>query len=152
MRITIIAHGRIKIGPEYDLINKYKTRFNRRFKNNSLSSLKIIESNEDERVFNDKLSANMELIRRSIVLDRSGALLSSDVFTEYLAGGFNASLDETIFIIGGASGLPKIIVDQAKWVVSISKMIFPHKIARLILVEQLYRAKCIINSHPYHKN
>ena len=40
---------------------------------------------------------------------------------------------------------------KAKKIIALSKMVFPHKIARLILVEQLYRAKCIINRHPYHK-
>ena len=46
---------------------------------------------------------------------------------------------------------PKQLTLKAKKILALSKMVFPHKIARLILVEQLYRAKCIINRHPYHK-
>ena len=52
---------------------------------------------------------------------------------------------------GGASGFPKHLTSKAEKILALSKMVFPHKIARLILVEQLYRAKCIINRHPYHK-
>ena len=60
-------------------------------------------------------------------------------------------INQMSFIIGGASGFPKPLTSKAKKILAVSKMVFPHKIARLILVEQLYRAKCIINRHPYHK-
>ena len=55
------------------------------------------------------------------------------------------------FVVGGSEGFPKHLISKAKKILAVSKMVFPHKIARLILVEQLYRAKCIINRHPYHK-
>ena len=69
----------------------------------------------------------------------------------FLTSNSEKGIDQMFFIIGGAYGFPKPLTEKANKLLAISKMVFPHKIARLILVEQLYRAKCIINRHPYHK-
>ena len=57
----------------------------------------------------------------------------------------------TIFFLVGASyGLPSNIINQANCTISLSKMTLPHLMARLVLVEQTYRALTILNNHPYH--
>ena len=56
MKIIIVAHGKIKKGPELELISDYVTRFNKQFNNDFLTSLEISESNEFEGIFNTKVS------------------------------------------------------------------------------------------------
>ena len=58
--------------------------------------------------------------------------------------------DSVIFLVGGAFGVPKPIINKCHSLLSFSEMTFPHLIARLILLEQTYRAFSILNNHPYH--
>ena len=60
MKIIIVAHGKIKKGPELELISDYVTRFNKQFNNDFLTSLEISESNEFERIFNTKVSKMLD--------------------------------------------------------------------------------------------
>ena len=151
MKITIIAHGRIKKGPELQLISDYMTRFNKQFSNDFLTSLEISESNDFERDYNTKVSKMLDGRDTMVLLDKSGEHLDSEGFTKFLNTFSEKGINRISFIIGGAEGFPKQITSRAKKILAVSKMVFPHKIARLILVEQLYRAKCIMNRHPYHK-
>jgi len=56
-----------------------------------------------------------------------------------------------ILLVGGALGLSQTVLDASDWVVSLSKLTFPHPMVRLILLEQLYRVFKILNNQPYHK-
>ena len=93
----------------------------------------------------------LDLKQSTVLLDRNGEHHNSEGFANFLTSLAEKGINQTSFIIGGASGFPKQLTSKAKKLLAVSKMVFPHKIARLILVEQLYRAKCIINRHPYHK-
>ena len=75
----------------------------------------------------------------------------SEGFAKFLNTFSEKGISQISFVVGGSEGFPKQLISKAKKILAVSKMVFPHKIARLILVEQLYRAKCIINRHPYHK-
>lgn len=151
MKIVIFAHGKIKKGPELELISDYVTRFNKQFNNDFFTSLEISESAETEKLFNDKVAKMLDLKQSTVLLDRNGEHHNSEGFANFLTSLSEKGINQTSFIIGGASGFPKQLTSKAKKLLAVSKMVFPHKIARLILVEQLYRAKCIINRHPYHK-
>ena len=152
MKIIIIAHGKIKRGPEFELISDYVTRFNKQFNNDFLTSLEISESTELEREFNTKVSKMLDGKQSTVLLDKSGEHLDSEGFARFLNTHSEKGINQISFIIGGAEGFPKQFTSKAKKILAVSKMVFPHKIARLILVEQLYRVKCIINRHPYHKS
>ena len=151
MKIIIVAHGKIKKGPEFELISDYVTRFNKQFNNDFLTSLEISESNEFERIFNTKVSKMLDGKESMVLLDKSGEHIDSEGFAKLINTFSEKGINRVTFIIGGAEGFPKKLISKAKNVLAVSKMVFPHKIARLILVEQLYRVKCIINRHPYHK-
>ena len=151
MKIIIVAHGKIKKGPELELISEFVTRFNRPFNNNFLTSLEISESSEVESKFNEKVSRMVDDEQSIILLDRKGEHFDSEDFAKFLALLSGKGINKVSFVVGGSSGFPKYLTSKAKKLLAVSKMVFPHKIARLILVEQLYRAKCIINRHPYHK-
>ena len=151
MKIIIVAHGKIKKGPEFELISDYVTRFNKQFNNDFLTSLEISESNEIEETFNTRVSQMLDGKETMVLLDKSGEHLDSEGFAKLLNTFSENGINQIFFIVGGSEGFPKLLTSKARTVLALSKMIFPHKIARLILVEQLYRAKCIINRHPYHK-
>ncbi len=151
MKIIIFAHGKIKKGPEFELISDYVTRFNKQFKSDFLTSLEILESTEREIQFNTKVSKMLDGKQITVLLDRNGEQLDSEGFAKFLMSLSERGIHHLSFIVGGASGFPRQLTSKAKKILAVSKMVFPHKIARLILVEQLFRAKCIINRHPYHK-
>jgi 23S rRNA (pseudouridine1915-N3)-methyltransferase len=81
-----------------------------------------------------------------ILLDETGEQLSSPALSEKL---FNSAKNVTI-IIGGAYGIDQSIFDCADFTWSLSKLVFPHQIVRLVLAEQIYRAHTISINHPYH--
>jgi len=86
------------------------------------------------------------------LLDEKGVQLSSSSFSQKLQDFENQSYKECLFIIGDAYGLPKELhkIIKNPFLISFSVMTFPHEIAALLLMEQLYRAKCILQNHPYH--
>ena len=94
-----------------------------------------------------KLNKNARLI----ALDEAGTQTTTNelarLLTNWMAEG--RDLD---FVIGGADGLDPEIKSQADKILSLSLMTYPHALARLILIEQLYRAQCIIKKHPYHRD
>ena len=147
MKINIYAHGKIKKGPELELISDYVTRFNKQFNNDFLNSLEISESNELEVIFNTKVSQMLDGKETMVLLDKSGEHLDSEGFANLLNTFSEKGINQISFIIGGPQGFPKLLTSKAKKILAVSKMVFPHKIARLILVEQLYRAKCLSLIH-----
>lgn len=84
------------------------------------------------------------------LLTERGKKLDSIQFSEFIERGFDQHGDFAL-IIGGASGHGKELYDKAKGEISLSPLTFPHKMARLILIEQIYRAETIQLGHPYNK-
>lgn len=87
-----------------------------------------------------------------IILDEKGKMYDSPSFAAELINIENKSeFNKLIFCIGGAYGFNDLILQKAHLVLSLSKMTFPHKMIRLFLLEQLYRAHTIKTNHKYHK-
>ena len=85
-----------------------------------------------------------------IAWDSSGEQISSKAFSKLIFK--NREINNNIsFIIGGSFGLSSNILNRANQILSASLFTFPHKLFRLIIVEQIYRAHTIINNMPYHK-
>ena len=85
-----------------------------------------------------------------IILDEKGDQYSSENFSKWLNNKEIRGLKQLVFIIGGAYGFDKSIYDRANEKLSISKMTFSHQMIRLLFLEQLYRAKTILNGEKYH--
>ena len=83
---------------------------------------------------------------RVILLDETGDALTSPQWSEKLY----STAQDTVIIIGGAHGVDQSVFERADAVWSLSKLVFPHQIVRIILAEQLYRAWTIHIGHPYH--
>ena len=84
----------------------------------------------------------------AVVLDETSNPLSSIQFANHLKTFENQRL---VFIIGGSDGIDSEIKSLASWKLSLSPLTFPHEIARLILVEQIFRAQSILQGSPYHR-
>lgn len=86
-----------------------------------------------------------------IALDERGTELSSTEFSQFLSTKMTQGNSRFSFAIGGAWGFHEQVRKRANLVLSLSKMTFPHQLARLYLIEQLYRAFSIMRGEPYHK-
>lgn len=86
-----------------------------------------------------------------VAMDERGKEYTSRQFSNQLTQWIETAPSSITFVIGGAEGLPSEIKSIAKSTFALSKMTLPHRFARLLLMEQLYRAFCIQKNIPYHK-
>jgi len=147
--------GRLRSSPEADLIDDYKTRFDRTGRPLSLGPLEITEV-DDRKGGGQRGEA--ELLAKSIpdgsfvvALDERGSVLTSPEFSEKLTDWRDAGHRDCVFLIGGADGLTSNLLKQTQFKLSFGKMVWPHMLARVMLVEQLYRASTILSGGPYHR-
>ncbi|MDO8997474.1 23S rRNA (pseudouridine(1915)-N(3))-methyltransferase RlmH [Sediminibacterium sp.] len=85
-----------------------------------------------------------------ILLDERGKSFSSPQLAQFIQQRANESNKQLVFLIGGAFGVDPLVTNRAQQVWSLSQLVFPHMLARLILSEQLYRACTIIRNEKYH--
>lgn len=85
-----------------------------------------------------------------VLLDERGKLLDSVQWAEQFQHCMNGGTRTLVILIGGAFGVTDAVRQKAKQVWSLSKLVFPHQLVRLIVAEQVYRAFSILNNSPYH--
>jgi 23S rRNA (pseudouridine1915-N3)-methyltransferase len=85
-----------------------------------------------------------------VALDMGGAALSSEAFAARLTGWIE-SARPVCFIIGGAEGLEARVIARADALISLGTLTWPHMLVRVMLAEQLFRARAIATGHPYHR-
>ncbi len=86
-----------------------------------------------------------------VALDRGGTSLSSEELAARLQRWRDRGTEELAFLIGGAEGLAGPVLARAEFRLSLGAMTWPHLLARVMLLEQLYRAQQILAGHPYHR-
>ena len=131
-RLSIIAIGKIKKNWIREGINQYKKRM-------------------PDLIINESKSFNIDNIRVNnviICLTEEGQSFNSIELTSLLLNFKNKKIN---FLIGDADGIPSDIKDKSNLLLSLSPLTFPHELARLILIEQIYRAVSISNNSPYHR-
>ena len=155
MRVHLIAVGRLRAGPERDLVDDYKTRFDRSGRPLGLGPLVEVEV-EDKKSLG--MSAEADLLARAIpagalvvVLDERGALMTSPEFAAQLARWRDDGRQDLALVIGGADGIDPDLRGKADAAVSFGKMVWPHLLVRVMVAEQLYRAVTILGGGPYHR-
>ena len=160
MRLLIAAVGRLKAGPERELLERYVERTNAAGRAVSLSPLEIAEIPESQsrrpadRMAEEaaKLESAIPKGARRIILDSGGRDLTSEDFAAKLANFRDQGAPAAAFIIGGADGLTKEATVSADLTISFGAATFPHQIVRILLAEQTYRAVTILSGHPYHRD
>jgi 23S rRNA (pseudouridine1915-N3)-methyltransferase len=155
MRVSICAVGRMRSGPEQELVTDYLRRFERSGRGLGLGPARIIEV-EDKK--SGGMRAEAALLERAIApdaalmaLDERGDPLSSPQFANLLADWRDHGRQELAVIIGGADGLDPALRNRADRLLSFGPMVWPHMLARVMLTEQLYRAASILAGAPYHR-
>lgn len=88
---------------------------------------------------------------RIVALDETGKLRTTGEFARFLADHRDRDSRRLVFIVGGASGLDASVLRRADEVLSLSPMTFPHQVARLLLIEQVYRALSVRAGLRYHR-
>ncbi len=154
MRIHICAVGSLRSRPEEAMIQAYVERFARIGASLGLGPLRIHEVDAKGK----GISAETRLLSRAIpkgawvcALDERGKTHSSPAFAQMLVKTRESRNRDCVFLIGGADGLPRQVVSGADTVLSLGAMVWPHAMARVMLVEQIYRAATILTGHPYHR-
>lgn len=159
ININLIVLGKIKENYFKDAINEYKKMLK------SYADLSIFEimdepcpenlSDKDmEKVKNiegEKILSKIKDGAYVIALAIEGKSLDSVAFSHKINDLMIDGHSNITFVIGGSLGLSDEVLKRADYKLSFSKMTFPHKLMRVILMEQIYRAFRIINNHPYHK-
>ena len=155
MRLVICAVGRLRAGPERELIDDYTRRFDRTGRALGLGPLSISEV-EDRK--GGGMAAEAALLDRALpgsarvcALDERGKSLSSPDLADLLARWRDEGCGDAAFVIGGADGLDPALRARADTLLSFGPMVWPHMLARVMLTEQLYRAASILAGLPYHR-
>ncbi len=138
-RITILAVGKLKDPLMGELQEKYLNRLSHyvnvevKCVQEGLQLLKALSDSD-----------------HIIVLDSKGETMTSVGLAQELQNLANRSVKHVVFVIGGAYGLDPSVRKKANRVISLSALTFPHELARVILLEQLYRAHTILRGEKYH--
>ena len=156
-KIKIVAVGRIKERHFRDTIAEYTKRLGR------FCKLSIIEVEDEKNPPNQSETLVSRVLKQeclrlmphikdtnTIAMDVSGQKITSERFSELLKDLFERDKDLS-FVIGGSLGLDKEILERSDMRLSMSDMTFPHQLARVMLIEQIYRAFKILAHEKYHK-
>lgn len=104
----------------------------------------------DKETESQKLLSKIAPTDYAVLLDESGSNISSLDFANLIDEKQNDSVKRLIFIIGGAYGVSDELKTRANYTMSFGKMVWPHALCRVMLLEQIYRAYTILNNVPYH--
>lgn len=151
LKINLVCVGNLKDKFFIDACSEYTKRLSR------FCSLNIVELKEYtnyENIEQTKEKEANEILKHLkgyvILLDVKGELISSEDFSKKIYNLSNTN-SEITFVIGGSYGVSQIVKDKANLKISVSKMTFPHRLFRVMLLEQIYRAFTILNNIGYHK-
>lgn len=111
---------------------------------------RVLKADREDRIA-IRMCKEAESSQIMVAMDERGTLYDSFQFSSLLGSWMNAGYTRVTLVIGGADGLPAAVKKKAHLHVALSKMTLPHRLARLILVEQIYRGLCILKNVPYQK-
>lgn len=144
MKITIVAVGRVKEPGLRAAIDDYEKRIGRYARFDEIE-LEDGRDGELEGRFRRAIPARA----RTVALEVHGQRMTSERFARWIEQCEVGAVPAVAFLIGGSYGLPEAVSRSANLRLSMSDMIFPHRLARLVLAEQIYRAFTILRNEPY---
>lgn len=159
MRISLFAVGRLKTGPEKELVARYLDRLAKTGPATGLEFARVAEVNES-RASNAETRKREEAAQLEkalpegailVLLDERGKALDSEAFAQQIGGWRDQGKRDLMIAIGGADGLDPALHARADAVLNLGRMTWPHQIVRILIAEQLYRAVTILSGHPYHR-
>jgi 23S rRNA (pseudouridine1915-N3)-methyltransferase len=156
VKLTIAALGRMKSGPERDLVDTYVDRASATGRPVGLGP--VSEQEIDNRSLTGAdaesraLAASLPAGARLVLLDERGKAMASRDFARTLERWRDEGVRETVFAIGGADGHDRTQLPQPDLVMAFGPAVWPHKLVRVMLAEQIYRAVSILAGTPYHRD
>lgn len=159
MRIVVVAIGRLKQGPERELAERYRGRFDDIGRKLGFRAVEVHEISESRasdpasRIAQEASAISALLSDKSaiVTLDERGETVDSAAFARHLGRWRDESIPCATFIIGGADGLSPDLRRKSKLSMAFGKATWPHQMVRVMLLEQIYRAATILSGHPYHR-
>jgi 23S rRNA (pseudouridine1915-N3)-methyltransferase len=159
MRLVIAAVGRLKEGPERAQFERYWDRLETSGRSIGLGPIRLAEVSESRgagraaRASDEaqRLLAKVSGVDIKVALDEHGRSQTTEAFTAFLRDMRDAGTGSMAFLIGGPDGHGPAVLSAASLRMSLGPMTLPHGLARIVLVEQLYRAATILAGHPYHR-
>jgi len=159
MRIVIAAIGKLKDAEERGIVERYAKRFDgagraiglgpvdvREFAESRAASADERKRDEAARLLKDAGSGSFV-----IALDPKGRAFTSEAFAALLGEKRDGAVKTCAFLIGGPDGHGDEALKAANVRLSLGALTLPHGLARVVLIEQLYRAATILSGHPYHR-
>jgi 23S rRNA (pseudouridine1915-N3)-methyltransferase len=157
--LSIAAIGRLKAGPEKLMAHDYQKRIEGLGRKAGMTALKIAEWAESQLPTAKQRAAEEAQILWSavpqsavtMVLDERGQSLSSEVFAARLQKYADQGTADLVFMIGGPDGHAPQTREKATEIMALGPMVWPHRLVRIMLLEQIYRSVTIMVNHPYHR-
>jgi 23S rRNA (pseudouridine1915-N3)-methyltransferase len=151
LRLLIAAVGRMRAGPLADLQSEYVKRLSGPLAIKEVEERRALPPAERKVKEGGLLLAALPEDTLLVALDAHGTALTSAGFADRLQRWRLEGVKTLAFVIGGAEGLAQPLVQRARLTLSLGAMTWPHLLARILLLEQLYRAQQILAGHPYHR-
>ena len=152
MKFNIISIGKFGNSSYQDLYFEYKKRLKYDVSLIELVLKKHYTNIDDEKKEEGKLLlSKCDADSMIISLDERGKIITTNEFCTQINSYINLGIMNINFIIGGVYGLSQEVIKNSNYILSLGKMVFPHLMVRVILIEQLYRVWTLNNNHPYHK-
>ena len=139
-KIRILTIGKVKKLWIKEGVSTYRKRLG------GIQILELKESNQFKE--SDLISSSFLRNDTKVILSEEGSFFSSEDLADFLSQYKNQHIS---FAIGGPDGLTTDLKNNCDLILSLSKLTFPHEIALLLLLEQIYRSHSILSSHPYHR-
>lgn len=159
MRVSICAVGRMKTGPEKELVGRYldRARATARplgltgFETNEFSESRASSSNARKTEEARLILGSLPQAGVVVTMDERGKAWDSVKLANWIGDLRNDNIQALTFVIGGADGLAPDLLANARVKISFSPLTWPHQLVRIMLAEQLYRSTTILTGHPYHR-
>jgi 23S rRNA (pseudouridine1915-N3)-methyltransferase len=159
MRLAVAAIGRLKDGPERELVERYRQRAEQVGRRIGFRNVEVIEIKESraqdvgKRMIEESIALANIIPEKSvtIILDQRGENVDSAALAKRLARWRDDGRTDGIFIIGGDDGLAPTLRDGASMTIAFGPATWPHPLVRAMLLEQIYRSMTILAGHPYHR-
>ena len=153
MHISLISIGKLKSGPEKDMVDDYVSRFNKAGPGIGLRSLKLVDlaSGGGLPAEGERLLGAIPDGAKVLRLDEHGPQWSSVKLSNQVAKWRDDGLGHLSFLIGGAEGYSDAVRDVCKDTLAFGPQTWPHRLVKVMLAEQLYRAVSLQAGLPYHK-
>jgi len=147
--MRLVAVGRLRDGPEAALFRHFQQQIRPPL---MLTEIAEARGSRDDIVGREAKSVLDALPDRALLvaLDQGGTAMDTQAFAAALETWLGGQRP-LCFAIGGAEGFDRAVLDRADVVLSLGKMTWPHRLVRVMLAEQIFRARAIASGHPYHR-